>query len=381
MTLIYLIAGEASGDALGAGLMQSLKTLHPDIQFAGIGGAQMQQEGLNSLFNYSELSVMGFLEIVPHIPKFIGLLNKTVEDIAAKKPCVIVTIDSPGFNFYLAKKLRANPVTRHIKRVHYVAPTVWAYKPKRAQKTANLFDALLVLLPFEPRYFEKHGLKTYFVGHRVLWQEAKGNNAAFRQKHGFTMDDKLLLLLPGSRKSEVKRHLALFLAAARALPDYKIVIIAGEQVVQSIHEQANEHVICTTAEKQDAFAAATMALSKSGTITLELAIAGVATVIAHKVNAFSAWLIRRMLLIPYASLVNIALNKEVVPELIQERCNVEEITKELILLSDSNMRELQLSHCKEAIAVLRSGVEINPDMASAKAIVEIVEQYKKPSTH
>ncbi len=163
--LIYLIGGEASGDALGAGLMRSLRAAQPDIRFAGIGGEAMQREGLDSLFPYTDLSIMGFLEVVPHIPALLKRLRQTAHDIAARQPAAVVTIDSPGFNFRLARALKANADTARIKRIHYVAPSVWAYKPGRARKTARLFDALLALLPFEPPYFEKEGLKTTFVGH------------------------------------------------------------------------------------------------------------------------------------------------------------------------------------------------------------------------
>ena len=162
--LIYLIAGEASGDALGADLMRGLKAQRPDIRFAGIGGKTMQREGLASLFPYDELSIMGFLEVVPHIPALLRRLRETAIDIHEKQPDAIVTIDSPGFNFRLAQALKNNAQTAHIKRIHYVAPSVWAYKPKRARKTAALFDALLTLLPFEPPYFEKEGLDRKSVG-------------------------------------------------------------------------------------------------------------------------------------------------------------------------------------------------------------------------
>jgi lipid-A-disaccharide synthase len=260
MPLVYLIAGEASGDMLGAGLMSAIKAERPDMRFAGIGGEAMRREGIASLFPYEMLSVMGFWEIVPHIPKFLKLLRRTLEDIAANRPDAVVTIDSPGFNFRLAEMLKHDPRTAAITRIHYVAPSVWAYRPRRARRTARLFDLLLALLPFEPPYFKKEGLKTVFVGHPVLWDERKGDAAAFRARHGIGMDEKLLLLLPGSRAGEVARHLPVFLAAAKAMTGFRMVVLAVPQMSALIKSAVPpECILCGVEEKRDAFAAATLA--------------------------------------------------------------------------------------------------------------------------
>jgi lipid-A-disaccharide synthase len=373
--LIYLVAGEASGDALGAGLMQSLRALWPGLRFAGIGGEAMRLEGLTSLFPYGDLSIMGFLEVLPHIPALLKRLRETAVDIAARQPIAVVTIDSPGFNFRLARSLKANVVTAHIKRIHYVAPSVWAYKPGRARKTAALFDALLALLPFEPPYFEKEGLQTKFVGHPVLWQTGRGDPDLFRRRHHLGADTPLLLVLPGSRAGEVKRHLPVFLEAARALPDYKAVIIASPQVRNQIQQGVPVGtLVVDIAEKQDAFAAATIALSKSGTITLELAHAGVPTVVGYKVGVISAWLIRRMALIPFASLINIAAAKEVLPELLQEHCTPERIAQELARLARPEMTLEQRRECLEAIRTLRGSAELPPHDAAAAAVLNCVRE-------
>jgi lipid-A-disaccharide synthase len=373
--LIYLIGGEASGDALGAGLMRSLRAAQPDIRFAGIGGEAMQREGLDSLFPYTDLSIMGFLEVVPHIPALLKRLRQTAHDIAARQPAAVVTIDSPGFNFRLARALKANADTARIKRIHYVAPSVWAYKPGRARKTARLFDALLALLPFEPPYFEKEGLKTTFVGHPVLWQTVESEPGLFRARHSIGPDTPLLLVLPGSRTDEVKRHLSLFLEAAATLPDYKIVILAGPQVREQIQDAVSDlALVVDIAEKQDAFAAATIALSKSGTITLELASAGVPTVVAHKVGALSAWLIRRMKLIPYVSLINIAAKREILPELMQERCTIDRIVQELVCLAEPDMVREQRQQCLGALRILRGSAVVSPHDAAAAAVLSCAHE-------
>ncbi len=372
--LIYLIAGEASGDALGAGLIRSLRARRPDIRFAGIGGEAMQREGLRSLFPYSDLSIMGFLEVIPHIPALLKRLRETTFDILTRQPTAVITIDSPGFNFRLARALKTNADTARIKRIHYVAPSVWAYKAGRARKTARLFDALLALLPFEPPYFEKEGLRTIFVGHPVLWQSEQGDADRFRARHSIGFDTRLLLTLPGSRTGEIARHLPIFLQTANALPDYKVVILASPQVRKRIENAVSPRVLVVDiSEKQDAFAAATIALSKSGTITLELAMAGVPTVVAHKVGALSAWLIRRMALIPFVSLVNIAAKKEILPELLQEQCTPACLARELTRLAQPASMLEQRQQCLQAVRILRGSSVQSPHDAAAAAVLNYAD--------
>lgn len=369
MPLIYLIAGEASGDALGAGLINAMKAEYPNARFTGIGGESMQASGLESLFPYKELSVMGFAEIVPHIPKFLKLLRQTVRDIESKKPDVVVTIDSPGFNFRLAGMLKKNPNTSSIKRIHYVAPSVWAYKPGRARKTAGLFDMLLAVLPFEPPYFEKEGLTTVFVGHPVLWEKKNGDEACFRSRHKLASNEQLLLMLPGSRIGEVKHHLPVFLEAVRLTAGFRGVVLAGPQVKEFIKQLVPADIIvCDIAEKYDAFSAATAAISKSGTVTLELAAYGVPMIVAHKVGMVSAWLLRKMVMIKYASLVNIAANKAIVPELLQENCTVAEIRQALTELLSPEEMQRQRKSCADAINILRADNTASPSVLAARAV-------------
>jgi lipid-A-disaccharide synthase len=376
--LIYLVAGEASGDALGADLMRGLKAQQPDVQFAGVGGEAMQREGLKSLFPYSELSIMGFLEVVPHIPALLRRLREVALDIAAVQPAIVVTIDSPGFNFRLAQALKNNAQTSGIKRIHYVAPSVWAYKPGRARKTAMLFDALLTLLPFEPPYFEKEGLAATFVGHPVLWDKQKGDAGVFRARHDIDANAPLLLLLPGSRKGEIGYHLKLFLECAGAFKDFTPVVIAGAQVRQTIEcETPAGMIVADISEKHDAFAAAALALTKSGTISLELAAAGVPMVVAHRGSPLSAWIIRRMILIRYASLVNIAMNTGIIPELLQEHCNAGEIIEALAQLQTPKAQELQHRQYRQALDTLRGGNTEPPGTIAAKAVLALLPAQRQ----
>ena len=331
----------------------------------------MQREGLASLFPYRELSVMGFLEVLPHLRSLARRLRETIGDVTANQPAAVVTIDSPGFNFHLARALKNGPSTRQIKRIHYVAPSVWMYKPKRARQTAELFDALLALLPFEPPYFAREGLSTTFVGHPVLWESWQGDASAFRTRHSLSQDAPLLLLLPGSRPGEVRRHLPVFLDAARALPAYSPIILAGPLSREAILAIAPSNVpVADIAEKRDAFAAASLALSKSGTITLELAAAGVPMIVAHRVSPASAWLFRRMALLPYVSLVNIAANTAIVPELLQENCTAARLADALDRLAQPETTRLQREQGQLALQRLRGETFAGPHALAARAVVQ-----------
>ncbi len=362
---------------LGAGLMQALKAALPSLRFTGVGGRLMQAEGLESLFPMEELSIMGFTEILPHIPRMLQRLKQTSQRIALLRPQGVITIDSPGFAFRLAARLAArlknDPGTQAIPRIHYVAPSVWAYKPKRALKTARLYDLLLALLPFEPPYFERHGLKTVFTGHPVAWETPDGDAASFRARHRLDAQ-KIILLLPGSRKSEVVRHLGIFLNAARqALPEHRPVILLPEHLQETVRaDLPPEAVLVSPSEKHDAFSASACALSKSGTITLELAAHQVPAIVAHKVNALSAWMLRRMIQIPYVSLVNIVSAREILPEFLQERCRPDLLAEALLTLNIPERAQRQKEACQDALRLMRAGRTSPPSHVAAKAILERV---------
>ena len=210
--LFYIIAGEVSGDALGAGIMRSLKekTLGK-ARFAGIGGSQMSSEGLISLFRMEELSVIGIVGVIPRIPKFLKMIKETVKDIFRKDPVALITIDSKGFTLRVAKQVHARQKTkqRKIKLLHMVAPTVWAWRPGRAKEISKYLDHLMALFPFEPEYFTCHGLKTTFIGHPAN-ETKKANGSRFRKSFSIPNDVMVLSLLPGSRSSEVNMLLPVF---------------------------------------------------------------------------------------------------------------------------------------------------------------------------
>ncbi len=353
--LIYIVAGEASGDNLAASLMDAIKAECPGARFAGIGGPEMTSRGIDSLFAMSDLSVMGIAEVLPKLRLLLKRIAETAGNIMARKPDVVVTVDSPDFSFRVAKRLKG----RDIPLAHFVAPSVWAWRPGRAAKIAGLYDHLFALLPFEPPYFEKEGLPTTFVGHPVMSVET-GEGDLFRREH--QLDDKtpLLCILPGSRRSEVTRLLPVFLETFAKLqariPELHGVIPAVPHLAGEIKEMlgdASRIMIVSQRDKFDALAASTAALAASGTIALELAVQGVPSVIAYKVNVLTAFMARRMITIPYKSLVNILMGREVMPERIQEDCTSDILSADLVnLLENANARTMQLDAFAQVRAML-----------------------------
>ena len=323
MTLVYLIAGEESGDVLGARLMAALKAVRPGVTFAGIGGPRMAAEGLAPLFPQKELAIMGLLEVLPRIIQLRARLRQTIADILARRPAVLVTIDSPGFTLRVLRGIAGHGIPR----AHYVAPQVWAWREGRVKHFPGLWEALLCLLPFEPAFFARHGLAARFVGHPVL--EAgldQGNAARFRATHALTPDQRVVIVMPGSRRSEVGRLLPIFgetlQRLAARLPGLVPVAHSVAEAVRAATATwpVKPILVAETDEKHDAFAAADAALVKSGTSTLELALAGVPMVVAYRVNPLSAAIAKRLVKVKYAGLVNLLAGREVAPELIQDRC-------------------------------------------------------------
>ncbi len=327
--LVYMVAGEPSGDALGAPLMAALTgAAGGDVAYAGIGGPLMEKEGLKSLFPMPELTVMGLAEVIPQIPGLLRRVNQTADDIVAKSPVAVVTIDSPDFSFRVAKRVKAR--APEIPLIHYVAPTVWAWRPGRARKIAAFLDHILCLFRFEPPYFEREGLAASFVGHPVLsGRIPNGDGPDFRKRHNIPAAQPVLTVLPGSRKGEVGRLLPVLrecvMALARDVPSLHVAVPTVENVLPEVRAETNAWpvpvmLISSEHEKADAFAASGAAIAASGTVTLELAAARVPAVVIYKVNPVSAFLGRLLIKFEWVSLPNILMKKEIYPEFLQEDC-------------------------------------------------------------
>ncbi len=375
---VYLIAGEPSGDVLGHRLMDGLKSIVTDreIEFSGVGGPLMTSSGLESLFPMDDLTVMGLAEVLPRIPNILGRIRETAEDIRRLKPDVVVTIDAPDFCFRVAKKLAGSG----IRIVHYVAPSVWAWRPGRAKKVARLVDHVMCLLPFEPPYFERAGVDATFVGHSILESGAdKGNGKAFRERHGIGPDERVLLALPGSRMSEISRLVDIFGETIRRttaiVGPCRIVVptlqsISGEVRVRT-SEWDNTLIIDDETQKYDAFAAADAAIAASGTVSLELAMAGVPSLIAYRLSPLTAFFAKRLIRVKYASIVNLILDKPAIPEFLQEDCTPTAMTPALAdLLRSGTGKQEQMSEVAEALGALKPG-DAQPSVAAARVVLVV----------
>ncbi len=382
--LVFLIAGEPSGDVLGGRLMAALnRATGGSVRFAGIGGPNMESHGLTSLFPMSDLTVMGVTEVVPRLPRILRRLRQTVAAAKSSRPAAVVTIDSPDFSFRVARRLKG----KGFPLIHYVAPTVWAWRPGRARAIATFLNHVLALLPFEPPYFEAEGLACTFVGHPVVESGAdNGDGAAFRRRHGIEPLAPLVCFLPGSRASEVGPLIPIFgetLARLRAgRPDLRAVVATVETVSQTVTAATRDWptaplLVSGTADKYDAFAAADVALAASGTVALELAMAGTPAVIAYKINPLTAFLVRRLIQVRFANLVNIILDRPAVPEFLQNDCRPERLAAAIDhLLGDADARAQQVAAGRDALHRLGLGGPPTAERA-AQVVLDVIERYSK----
>jgi lipid-A-disaccharide synthase len=377
--LIFIVTGETSGDHLAGRLMAALKRQTAGrISFAGVGGAQSESQGLKSLFPMSELSLVGLAEILPHLPRLIGRIRQTAAAARDLKPDAVVTIDSPGFSFRLAHHLRGSGIPV----IHYVAPQLWAWAPFRARKLKKRLDHVMALLPFEVPFFAQYGIPATYVGHPAIDAGAeRGDGKAFRARHGFAPDAPVLCVLPGSRPGEVRRMLPVFGDALALLkerfPNLQIVIPVVDSVGEAVRDLTQNwpspviHV--GMAERFDAFAASDAAMAKSGTVTLELALAGVPMAVAYRVSPTTAFIVRRLgVSVEHASLVNLLLGRQVVPEFLQEDCTGPKIADGVAeILTSETVREAQQKDFKDVVKALGEPIP-SPSERAAKLVLDIV---------
>ena len=372
-----LIAGEASGDKLGARLMNSIRKRCPNVIFVGIGGPLMEREGLESLFPIDEISVMGIFEILTHVPRLLKRISQTVHYAQSENLDALITIDIPDFSFRVLQKLQGKGITL----IHYVAPSVWAWRSYRAKKLARLVDHLLVILPFEASYFRKCRLDTTFVGHSVIEECYRGSAERFRKKYNISYDIPILSVLPGSRESEVKYLLPVFQrVVARIIEEHKDTCIVIPTTSTVRHKVTNEVlnwpsspiVLEDSQDRYDAFAASRCALAASGTVSLELAVSGIPHMIAYRVNRLTAFIAKMLLYTDTITIINLVLKKKIIPEFIQDNCISAKIAPVLSsMMLAGPERSIQIAGFKEIIRCLRAG-EKNPSDKAAETILKII---------
>jgi lipid-A-disaccharide synthase len=379
--LIYMVACEPSADQLGAALMTALtEETAGKVRFAGIGGARMIEAGLRSLFDPKELALLGIFEVLPAFHRVLARVDQTLADITMQNPDVLVTIDSWGFTGRIHQRLARSGST--VPRARYVAPQVWAWRPGRAKQLAKWIHHLMTLFPFEPPYFTRHGLPATWVGHPVVESGAGwGNEGAFRKRHEIAPDRRVLTVLPGSRNGEIDRLASVFGAALSELKsrgrDFTAVVPTVAGVSENVRAQVKSWTVPTlvvdSTELYDAAAASRAAIAASGTVSLELAMAGVPHVVAYRVNPLSALAFRMLRKTRYVNLVNVLLDREAVPELLQENCTPARIADAVIpLLEAGPSPENQKLAFREAITKLAPAGE-TPSRLAARTVLSLIK--------
>lgn len=369
---VFITAGEPSGDKLGAALIDGLRKLAGDIELAGVGGARMTAAGLTSLFPMEELSVMGIVEVLPKYFHLKRRIRETAEAAVDFAPDVVITIDSPDFSFRVAKAVRAQS---NVRIVHYVAPTVWAWRAGRARKMVGTIDQVLALLPFEPPYFEAVGIGSTFVGHPIVAEPEPSPDDIASLRKMLGEGRPVIAALPGSRRGEVDRLAPIFGEALHAVaaqhPDMRVVVPAVMHLADRVREVVRDWpcaplVFDDVAMHRAALSVADVALTKSGTVSLELAAARTPMVVAYDVNLVSRWIIARLLKVRTVTLVNLVTDTMAVPECVGAECRAERIAPALLNLIAHP--EMQVDALDSTMERLGRGGEA-PGLRAARAIL------------
>lgn len=383
---IFITAGEASGDILGASLVKELnQNTKYDFKYYGVGGDVMEEQGFRSLFPMRDLSVMGILEVIPNLRKILKRIKQVSDKYIEINPDVLVTIDSPDFSFRVAKRIQHH-IKKGSKTVHYVSPTVWAWREERAEKVAKLYDSLFCLLPFEPPYFENLDIDARFVGHPVLEQDFEGNAEqinALRQSLDIKSDARVVGVLFGSRKGELKRLGPQFIPTLQKLsqdnPNIHIVSLTLPHLKSSVESLGDQlsvpfSVVTGQQNKWNLFSLMDVCLAASGTAGLELAVSGTPHCIGYRAHPLTHLLIKYKIKIKYAHLCNILLDKLVVPEFLQYECTPNKIYDALdLLLNDSESRTEQQSYFHEFRKALEPEKGQSPSKMAADHIISLIE--------
>ena len=380
---IFLIATEESGDRLGANLMKVLRQrLGDGVRFEGVGGRMMAREGLDTLFPIEELSIIGLAAVVKELPKILGLIKETAIAVTEAAPDILVIIDSPDFTHRVAKRVRAKEPAIPI--VDYVSPSVWAWRPGRARAMLKYVDHVLALLPFEPEAYQRlRGPPCSYVGHPLVEQLASLRPNVDEAKRR-AESPPVLLVLPGSRRSEIRHHMAVFGQAVGLLQErgvaFELMLPTMPHLQETVVEAVKgwpvqPQVVIGEQDKRAAFRIAHAALAKSGTVTLELALAGVPMVTAYRVGAVEAFILRRAIRVSSVILANLVIGKDVIPEFLQEECTPEKLAEALAdVLSDSELRRQQLDAFATLDTVMSTGDQ--PPSVRAADIV-LATMYKR----
>ena len=376
--LIGILAGENSGDILGAGLISELKQIYPDAEFVGVGGSLMQSHGFKSLFDMERLSVMGFIEPLKRLPELLRMRSSIVQYFEQNTPDIFIGIDAPDFNLGIEARLKK----RGIKTLHYVSPSVWAWRQGRIKKIRAAVDHMLCILPFEADFYKDHDVPVTFVGHPMANDiELDIDKASARDTIGLAtklQDKTTIAVLPGSRSKEVESLAPLFFEACRGLSKERnvefLVAAASKKLydkLQDLAKQSDIEINVYEGAAREVLKAADLALAASGTVTLEAMLTKTPLVVAYKLEKITFWIVSKMVKIKHVALPNILVGDEVVRELIQDDATVEAIKAELIALIDDSDRVAKI---REEFKTQHLRLRRNANKEAANAVIQLIEQ-------
>jgi lipid-A-disaccharide synthase len=384
---IFLIATEESGDRLGAQLMKVLRQrLGGAVRFEGIGGQAMAREGLTSLFPIEELSIIGFTAVVGQLPKLLRLIRGTVDTLIRAEPDILVIVDSPDFTHRVARRVRARAPAIPI--IDYVSPSVWAWRPGRARAMRAYIDHVLALLPFEPEEYRRlQGPPCSYVGHPLIEQLA-ALRPSVEEERRRSEPPPVLLVLPGSRRGEIGRHMAVFgeaLGRLRAAGvEFDAILPTMPHLLEMVREGVKEwkvapRIVVGEQDKRAAFRIANAALAKSGTVTLELALACVPTVAAYRTGVVEAWVLRRAIKAKSVILANLVVGENIVPEFLQEDCTADKLSNAMReILADSPLRRRQLAAFAR-VGDIMSTDDKSPSVRAAEIVLATMHKSRRTS--
>jgi lipid-A-disaccharide synthase len=382
---VFLIATEESGDHLGANLMKVLRQRLGDaVQFEGVGGRAMAREGLTSLFPIEELSIIGLAAVARQLRKILRLIKQTAAAVTESSPDILVIIDSPDFTHRVARRVRA--CDPKIPIVDYVSPSVWAWRPGRARAMLSYVDHVLALLPFEPEAYRRlRGPPCSYVGHPLTEQLAQLRPGPAEQQRRDEAPP-VLLVLPGSRRSEIRHHMAVFGRALGRLRDagtaFELVLPTIPHLQEAVAEALKgwpiqPRVVIGEQEKRAAFRIARAALAKSGTVTLELALSGVPMVTAYRTGSAEAWILRRAIKVNSVILANLVIGDNVIPEFLQEDCTPEKLSQALHeVLDDTALRRKQVEAFAKIDQIMSTG-NLPPSARAADIVLATMRKARR----
>ena len=370
MKKIFVLTGEPSGDILASTVIFKLKIQNPEIEYLSVGGAHIKKLGIKSIFDLKDITYLGFTSVLFNIFKIRNKINKTVNEIIKFNPDILFSVDSPDFTLRVAEKVKK--INKNIKTVHYVAPQVWVWRKKRVKKIKKFIDHMLLLFSFEKKYFDEENIQNTFVGHPLI---EKDKNTKTVLNNLISKDKKIISIFPGSRMSETSVLLPILLDFVKLMNKkdliYSFVFHATDEnkefIIKHVKETdlINIDVISDESIKSQILSNSIFAVSKSGTVSLQISNSNIPSIIIYKLNFINFIIFKWLVNVKFVNIINIINDKEIIPELLQNECNAEEIYKTVVyLLKNPELTKKQLSDCNKTLEGIKSKTSSSNEVAT-----------------